>query len=410
MARSYDHPALRALRGPQRSGDDGDDLASGPEVFWGHATSDVRLAALRDVGDRLLGLRPDTICVFTVDPEHVSPDFLHRGPGAPVLALQDDLPQTGRRFLETWSPSVCLWTGGYLRRTLLAQASRRGVGLVLLDVDEAGFQDVRRGVFGSPVAATLDLFGSIVANTGSAAATLEWLGAPRERITVSPRLRGGIAPAPCTDSDLDEMTDMLAGRQVWLAAYTSLDELDAVVQAQRHALRLAHRLLLILVPDEPGDAPAFREYLALSGLRCADWDEGDVPEDDIQVLLSSAHEDLGLWYRMAPLSFMGCSLWPGRGGRNPFEPAVLGSAVLCGPNVRRYVAAYERLSAAGAARIVKDTQSLGQAVVHLIAPDRSAAMALAAWDVATEGAQVTDQVLDLLQDMFEDREATNADT
>ena len=106
-------------------------------------------------------------------------------------------------------------------------------------------------------------------------------------------------------------------------------------------------------------------------------------------------------YRLAPVTFLGGSLVSGVGGRDPFEAAALGSAILYGPNVGRYLAAYSRLASVGAARIVKDAETLAGAVQRLSAPDQAAAMAHAAWEVVTQGAEATDRLLDLLQDTLD---------
>ena len=50
----------------------------------------------------------------------------------------------------------------------------------------------------------------------------------------------------------------------------------------------------------------------------------------------------------------------------------------------------------GAARIISDDLSLGNAVSRLIAPDQAASMAMAAWDVITVGAAATDRVIELV--------------
>jgi 3-deoxy-D-manno-octulosonic-acid transferase len=106
---------------------------------------------------------------------------------------------------------------------------------------------------------------------------------------------------------------------------------------------------------------------------------------------------------------MGGSLGEGHTGRNPFEAAALGSAVLYGPNARRFVPFYRRLEEAGAAKLVGDEKSLGAAVTRLIAPDQAAAMAHAGWDVVSQGAAVTDRVIDLVQAGLDgDLEGVNA--
>jgi 3-deoxy-D-manno-octulosonic-acid transferase len=41
--------------------------------------------------------------------------------------------------------------------------------------------------------------------------------------------------------------------------------------------------------------------------------------------------ELGLWYRLAPIAFVGRSLVAPGGGQNPLEPARLGCAIAVGP-------------------------------------------------------------------------------
>jgi 3-deoxy-D-manno-octulosonic-acid transferase len=104
---------------------------------------------------------------------------------------------------------------------------------------------------------------------------------------------------------------------------------------------------------------------------------------------------MGLWYRIAPAAFVGGSLAE-VGGHNPFEPALLGCAILHGPHVRNFADGYRRLQAAGAAVEVRDQRALAGALVEVLAPDRAAEMAAAAWDAVSEGAAVTDAVLEVV--------------
>ena len=117
---------------------------------------------------------------------------------------------------------------------------------------------------------------------------------------------------------------------------------------------------------------------------------------------------MGLWYRLAPVSFMGSSLVSGQYGRDPDAPAAHGSAILYGPNVARYLQRYARYAEAGAARIVRDSDTLAAEVQALLPPDRAAAMAEAAWEVATRGAEVSDLVVDMVLDALDRRGADGA--
>jgi 3-deoxy-D-manno-octulosonic-acid transferase len=128
------------------------------------------------------------------------------------------------------------------------------------------------------------------------------------------------------------------------------------------------------------------------GLQLAQRSRGEPIGADTDVYLADTLGEMGLWYRIASVSFVGGSL-ADVGGHNPFEPALLGSAILYGPHVRNFQDAYRRLAEAGAAVLVRSAPELAEALVATMAPDRAAAMAAAAWQVCSEGAAVTDTVL-----------------
>jgi 3-deoxy-D-manno-octulosonic-acid transferase len=74
---------------------------------------------------------------------------------------------------------------------------------------------------------------------------------------------------------------------------------------------------------------------------------------------------MGLWFRLAPVSFVGGSIAP-RGGHNPFEPAALGSAILTGPSVENFRPAYDALLRAGGAVSVGDAALLAEVAARLL--------------------------------------------
>ncbi len=71
--------------------------------------------------------------------------------------------------------------------------------------------------------------------------------------------------------------------------------------------------------------------------------------------------ELGLFYRLAPIAFLGGSLIP-HGGQNPIEPAKLGAAILHGPHVRNFLDVYQSLDEQGGALTVADTSELAGAL------------------------------------------------
>lgn len=368
------------------------------EVLWAHATSAGALSALRTLAGRLAQVRPGTRMLLTCREGLAGPP-----PDELLLVerLPEDQPVQIAGFLDHWRPDLCLWTGGYLRPALLGAVAQRRIAMILAEAEQAGFEQMRMRWLPDVTRSALAAFDTVQAVDQATAQRLLRLGVPPAALTVTGRLQAGGITLPCDPPDRDRLAGLLSGRPVWMAALVHPDELTLITAAHRAALGLAHRLLLVLVPDDDALGGSFAAALDAEGWRVAHWSRGDLPGETTQVVLADQRAARGLWYRLAPVTLMGNSLASGMQGRDPFEAAALGSAILYGPNVSHHLAAYSRLATAGAARIVRDVPTLQASVIRMIAPDAAASMANAAWDVATAGAEVTDQLVDLIQDRLD---------
>lgn len=372
-------------------------------LVWLHAAEPGRYLAIEDLGERLcLSRQPLSVLVTLPDRTALEKAREAQPPGQTLLLQPSpsDHPDAVDGFLRHWRPDLCLWSWGNLRPNLVAETAERGCPMVLFDADTGGFDTARDRWVPELSRQLLACFTHILARRPEAEQRLEALGMPGGRVERGAPLQPGGYALPCKDAQLSDLRSMLSGRPVWLAAGIQEDEIAAVLEAHRQAARLSHRLLLVIHPADAACATRCKDRIAALGLRVADWSAGADPEESTQVLVTDDPRDLGLFYRVAPVSFMGSSLAAGAGGRNPFEAAALGSAVLYGPNVRRYLPFYTRLVNAGAARIVNDADTLGTAVTRLIAPDQSAAMARAGWDVISEGAATMDRIMEMVDELL----------
>ncbi|MFQ5467151.1 MAG: 3-deoxy-D-manno-octulosonic acid transferase, partial [Kiloniellaceae bacterium] len=75
--------------------------------------------------------------------------------------------------------------------------------------------------------------------------------------------------------------------------------------------------------------------------------------------------ELGLWYRLGEIAFVGGSLVP-KGGQNMVEPIKLGCAVLCGPHTANFMRVTSEMTRAGALGQVADGSELAAAVGALM--------------------------------------------
>jgi len=129
----------------------------------------------------------------------------------------------------------------------------------------------------------------------------------------------------------------------------------------------------------------------LVALRSAD----EEPDDATQVYVVDTEGELGLWYRLAPITYLGGTL-SGGPCRNPYEAATLGSALLHGPDITPYQGQARRLGEANACVALNAPADLGNAVERLLAPDKTALIVHGAWEVTSRGAEVTTRVAEAI--------------
>ncbi len=210
----------------------------------------------------------------------------------------------------------------------------------------------------------------------------------------------------CNDAEVDQLAKLLGGRPVWLAADIEYDEVGMIQAAHRKAFRSAHRLLLILVPRDSGSAVGIAEALEADGWQVGLRSRGDEPDPDVQIYVADTKDQLGLWFRLAPSTFVGGTFMPNGVATDPFDPAALGSAVLHGPHLGRTPARFKLLDDQGASVLVRNAEELGEAVIALLAPDKAAMLAQAGWAATTESAPVVERLAELMQLALEAREET----
>ncbi|MGR3792546.1 hypothetical protein [Vannielia sp. SX4] len=290
-----------------------------------------------------------------------------------------------RAFLAAWRPDAGLWVGPPDNAPLLTTLGTACPTTLIAAGDDrlAGADRATR--------AALRLVAEIWVGSTSVAGAARATGIGPSRIRVTGPLFAPPAPPPCIESDRAELAERLAARPVWLAARPAADELPHVLAAHRAALAIAHRALLLLMPGEdcPEDA-ALAERLAAQGFSTASRAEGEEPADSTEIYLTDrlSPEEDGLWFRLAPLCYLGGTLTTGTPVQPAAPAAALGSAITFGPHGEAEAATLARLAGAGAARALADGAALPAAVSELLSPDRAAELAAAAWTEISEGAAV----------------------
>ena len=354
-----------ASRFPERFGSAAVSRPEG-ELIWMHAASVGETQSLLGLIPALLKKRDDLTILLTSGTV-TSAKLMERDlpPGAIHQFAPVDTVQSTRRFLDHWQPDMAIWVESEIWPRMLVETKERNIPMMLLNARLSG-QTLNRWRIARKAAVRLfEMFDQILVQDQATDDLLQTIGVKKERRMLTGSLKSELAPALPAAVDSDELLLTLKTRKLWLAASTHPGEDQIVLDAHR---QIAPDTLLILVPRHPERGSEVAKLAVEAGFNVARRSIGDTLTDDVNVYVADTLGELGLWYRAAPVSFVGGSLTP-IGGHNPFEPILLGSNVVTGPHTGNFADIFAELDAVQGRLVAQSASELADRVAPLI--DRS---------------------------------------
>jgi len=338
------------------------------EVLWFHALSVGESLALVPLIEAALEARPACHVVLTSSTVTSAKALENARLPARCHHVFQPIDTAGavRRFLDHWKPTLAGFAELDFWPRLMIETHRRGIPMILLNsrMPEGNF--ARRKKIAGPMRDVLGLFDRLLVQDAESVDRFVALGAARDRIEVVGALKAVARPLPCDEAVLDGLRAAIGDRPVWLASATYETEHAAIVEAAAQIYEADRDALLIWAPRHMRDGDVAEGLARMVFEHVARRSKGEAITPLTQVYLADTIGEMGLWYRLAPVSFMGHSLQGGLEGKNPFEAAALGSVILHGAHVSYFKESYGALTAAGAAREVGTADALVGEVLALL--------------------------------------------
>lgn len=335
----------------------------GPLV-WIHGASVGESLSALPIIDRLHERYPGLAVLVTSGTKTSAQILARRLPPGSFHQFQPiDQPAAVRRFLDHWRPQAGLIMESELWPNLLMSAAERGIPLALLNarMSERSFNGWLRAK--RMARALLSTFDICLAQDTSIAGRLESLGAPA--ISVIGNLKYAAPPLPADDRALDELRTEIGGRPMWLAASTHEGEETITGHVHAALKEQTPAILSLLVPRHPERGPEIAAILGDMGHTVALRSRRDAITPSTDIYVADTIGELGVFYRLADIVFMGGSLVP-HGGQNPLEPARLNCAILYGPHTENFFTIYRELTAAGGAAPIIGRDQLAREIAALL--------------------------------------------
>ncbi len=382
---------ISARRG-ERFGFPGMPHPGGP-VVWLHAASVGETTSVLALAERLqewgfkVLLTTVTVTAADLASKRLNSGMVHQF--APY-----DNPVFLRRFLAHWQPEAVLVVESEIWPNMFAATARAGIPLVLVNarLSERSFR--RWSCLGQPARALFGRADLVLAQNATDAERFSALGAPK--VEVPGNLKFDTSALEADAAAVDALQTDIGARPVWMAALTHPGEEEIALTAHRHILRDCPNALLVLVPRHPHRAESVAALVKTYDYFCAVRSLSQTIASDTNVYLGDTLGEMGLYYRLSKVVFLGGS-FTDAGGHNPVEAALLNNVLITGPKVANARAVYKALWEADAALRVVHPEELATAVLETLqAPEAGTARAARARDIVLEGRGALQNTLDQL--------------
>lgn len=305
------------------------------KLYWMHGASVGESVSMLPLIDKLLKENPDLSILVTTGTLTSAEIMAKRLPKRAFHQfIPFDVPAFAKKLIKHFKPDAVLWFESELWPSLLSEIKKAKIPLVLVNgrISDKSFEMWKKFKFVSKE--LLGCFSLCLGQSEQDKNRLILLGAPKADCVGNLKFAG--MPLPVDENKMNVLKEQIGDRPVFLLSSTHNDE------EERFALYLpwlkdnVNRVLTIVAPRHPNRGDDIVRMYRSRNFNVAQRsrEEDITPETDIYV--ADTIGEMGLWYALSAISFIGGSLIP-HGGQNFMEAARDKNAVLVGPNMQNFV-------------------------------------------------------------------------
>lgn len=334
------------------------------KLIWFHGASVGESLSMLPLINKLLENYPDAHIMVTTGTV-TSAEVM--GKRLPERAFHQyipiDNPKFVSRFIKHWHPDLVLWFESDLWPALLSGIKRKNIPLILVNgrISNKSFKRWQQFDFISKE--LLGCFTYCLGQSEEDAYRLRILGA-KDSMCLGNLKYAGINP-PVDAEKKAEIMEQVEGRPLWAVSSTHNDEEAKIGKFLKRVIEKVPGLITIIAPRHPNRGSEIQEQLNELGLKTALRSKGEKIGKTTDVYIADTIGEVGIWYDMAPIVFIGGSLIP-HGGQNFMEPSRFRDAVLVGPHMHNFTDAMNRAKKADAVIQVNDVAELEEALLQLL--------------------------------------------
>lgn len=277
-----------------------------------------------------------------------------------------DRPSYVQRFINHWTPDIAIWTESEFWPNIILETRKKNIPLVLVNgrISEKSLIGWRR--VPDMIKNLLQCFTLCLGQSDTDVSRLIKLGAVNVKNLGN--LKFAAPPLSVDTKALNTLRSMIGERPVFLAVSTHSGEEELIASAHKNLKALHPELLTIIIPRHATRGEEILRTLQPKMTNSILRSSGSVITNTTDIYIADTMGELGLFYRLTEVVFMGKSLMP-LGGQNPLEALSLNCSVLHGPHMANFQWISEQMMKLGCSVQVNNVEELTQAISDLLLND-----------------------------------------
>ena len=367
------------------------------KLIWMHGASVGESISMLPLIQRLLEVYPNAHVMVTTGTLTSAEIMAKRLPERAFHQyLPIENPVFATRFLKHWKPDIALWFESEFWPAMLSCIKRKNIPLILVNGRISNKSFKRWQQFDFIIKEILECFTLCLGQSDEDEYRLRVLGAKNTMCLGNLKYAG--LPLPVDENNKQEIAEQITGRTVWLVSSTHDDEEFKIARFLKDLQKKVPNLLTFMAPRHPQRGSEIKQRLQKElGLNVALRSANEKITEKTDVYVADTIGELGIWYDLIPLVFIGGSLIP-HGGQNFIEPSRSRDAVIVGPHMYNFADAMNRAKKADAVIQVNDVLELMETVENLLThPDLLEAKRSLAYNWANGEAKVLEGIVEKIK-------------
>lgn len=278
-----------------------------------------------------------------------------------------DTHDSVKKFLYHWKPDLAFWIESELWPNLILETSRIKTPMILVNgrISEESYIKWKRNlIFAREI---LSKFALCLVQTEDDNYRYSELGA--RKVEIAGNLKYEAPALPGIPTEFGNLIKQIGYRNIWLAASTHQGEEEVVISTHKKLKEKFPDLLTIIMPRHPKKASEIISFLKNNKLPYAQRSKKEQVKPEAEVYIADTIGELGLFYRLSNIVFMGGSIVK-HGGQNPLEAARLECAILSGEYYFNFEEIYNEMKAKHCVMMVKSADDLVTQVGKLLSDNK----------------------------------------